>query len=146
MHSPEEHDVSGTTLEGALTWCLDWLMAPELGIGPFFAERPPLRLHCSITCTNAVITGRAIMRGIVPRVALSLGLGLSLVAGAMAVTTSAAAQGCDPSYPELCLAAYPDLDCIDIGYTITVLHDPAIGAYDPHGFDADYDGIGCESS
>lgn len=28
----------------------------------------------------------------------------------------------------------------------TVIHDPSIGAYDPHYFDSDYDGIGCESS
>ena len=47
LHSPEEHDFSGTALEEALTWCLVWLMAtgtghpkgldqgPELGIGPF---------------------------------------------------------------------------------------------------------------
>jgi len=119
-------------------------MAPELGIGPFLAERPPLRLHSSLTCTTVVITGRVIMRRMVPRVALSLGLGLPLIGGALAVTTPVAAQECDPSYPELCLAAYPDLDCIDIGYPVTVYHDPAIGAYDPHGLDADYDGYGCE--
>ena len=62
------------------------------------------------------------------------------------VVTGFAAQACDPSSPDLCLAASPDLNCIDIGYLITVYHDPAIGAYDPHGLDADYDGIGCESS
>ncbi len=27
LHSPEEHDFSGTALEEALTWCLVWLMA-----------------------------------------------------------------------------------------------------------------------
>jgi hypothetical protein len=32
---PDEHDFSGKTLEEALAWCLVWLMAPELGIGPF---------------------------------------------------------------------------------------------------------------
>jgi hypothetical protein len=26
---------SGRTLEEALAWCLVWLMAPELGSGPF---------------------------------------------------------------------------------------------------------------
>jgi len=57
-----------------------------------------------------------------------------------------ATQGCDPSYPEVCRAAYPDLDCIDIGYPITGIHDRAIGAYDPHALDADFDGIGCELS
>jgi hypothetical protein len=31
----EEHDFYGKTLEEALAWCLVWLMAPELGVGPF---------------------------------------------------------------------------------------------------------------
>jgi hypothetical protein len=35
LHSPEEQDVYGKTLEAALAWCLVWLMAPELGVGPF---------------------------------------------------------------------------------------------------------------
>jgi hypothetical protein len=35
--SPERQDFSGRTLEEALAWCLVWLMAPELGIGPFLA-------------------------------------------------------------------------------------------------------------
>ncbi len=49
---------------------------------------------------------------------------------------------CDPSYPTLCIPpAYEvgDLDCADVGATwFTVL------APDGHGFDADYDGYGCE--
>jgi hypothetical protein len=35
LHSPEEQDFYGRTLEEALAWCLVWLMAPELGVGPF---------------------------------------------------------------------------------------------------------------
>jgi hypothetical protein len=35
LHSPEEQDVYGKTLEEALAWSLVWLMAPPLGIGPF---------------------------------------------------------------------------------------------------------------
>jgi hypothetical protein len=35
LHSPEEQDFYGRTLEEGLAWCLVWLMAPELGIGPF---------------------------------------------------------------------------------------------------------------
>jgi hypothetical protein len=42
LHSPEEQDFSGKTLEEALAWCLVWLMMKgtqgdwghELGIGP----------------------------------------------------------------------------------------------------------------
>ena len=35
LHSPEEQDFYGRTLEEAIAWCLVWLMAPELGVGPF---------------------------------------------------------------------------------------------------------------
>ena len=35
LHSPDEQDFSGKTLEEGLAWCLVWLMAPEIGIGPF---------------------------------------------------------------------------------------------------------------
>jgi hypothetical protein len=34
LHSPDEQDFYGKTLEEALAWCLVWLMTPELGIGP----------------------------------------------------------------------------------------------------------------
>ena len=37
LHSPDEQDFFGRTLEEALAWCLVWLMAPELGVGPFLA-------------------------------------------------------------------------------------------------------------
>jgi hypothetical protein len=35
LHSPEEEVFYGRTLEEALAWCLVWLIAPDLGIGPF---------------------------------------------------------------------------------------------------------------
>jgi hypothetical protein len=38
LHSPQEQTFSGTTLEEALAWCLVWLMAPGLGIGPFLTS------------------------------------------------------------------------------------------------------------
>ena len=47
---------------------------------------------------------------------------------------------CDPSYPTLCIpVGTPDLDCKDVG----VRSFPVTGA-DPHGFDGDNDGLGCE--
>jgi micrococcal nuclease len=49
--------------------------------------------------------------------------------------------GCDPSYPALCIPPYPpDLNCPDVGSSDFTVYQP-----DPHGFDGDYDGIGCES-
>jgi len=35
LNSPEGQTFSGKTLEEALAWCLVWLMAPEISIGPF---------------------------------------------------------------------------------------------------------------
>jgi hypothetical protein len=40
LHSPEEQGFYGTTLEEALGLCLVWLMAPDLGIRPFFRLEP----------------------------------------------------------------------------------------------------------
>ena len=52
-----------------------------------------------------------------------------------------AAGNCDPSYPSVCIApAPPDLDCGDIPYRRFDVQQP-----DPHGFDRDRDGVGCES-
>lgn len=48
---------------------------------------------------------------------------------------------CDPSYPDVCIPPYPpDLDCGDVEDTNFVVKEP-----DPHGFDGNDDGSGCES-
>jgi len=48
---------------------------------------------------------------------------------------------CDPSYPGVCIQPPPpDLDCGDISYKRFTVLPP-----DPHDFDRDGDGIGCES-
>lgn len=63
-------------------------------------------------------------------------------APAPVVPAPAAAGGnCDPAYPTVCIAPpLPDLDCGEISHRrFTVL------APDPHGFDGDKDGVGCES-
>ena len=58
-------------------------------------------------------------------------------------TTSTKTQtsNCDPSYPDFCIPSPPpDLDCKDISQKKFTV----IGS-DPHRFDGDRDGIGCES-
>lgn len=35
LYHPEPQTFYGRTLEEALAWCLVWLMAPEIGVGPF---------------------------------------------------------------------------------------------------------------
>ena len=48
---------------------------------------------------------------------------------------------CDPSYPDVCIPPPPpDLDCPDIPYRNFRVLPP-----DPHNFDGDGDGIGCEA-
>jgi micrococcal nuclease len=48
---------------------------------------------------------------------------------------------CDPSYPGVCIPPPPpDLDCAEVQYRAFRVVPP-----DPHGFDGDADGIGCES-
>ena len=50
--------------------------------------------------------------------------------------------GCDPSYPDFCIQSPPpDLDCNDISKK----NFKVVGS-DPHRFDADHDGIGCEGN
>ena len=50
-------------------------------------------------------------------------------------------NNCDPSYPDVCIPPYPpDLDCGEIEFRNFKVLQP-----DPHGFDRDKDGIGCES-
>ena len=55
--------------------------------------------------------------------------------------TEAQFSDCDSSYPDVCIASPPpDLNCGDIpdkGFTVL--------PPDPHGFDRDGDGVGCES-
>jgi len=48
---------------------------------------------------------------------------------------------CERSYPGVCIPNYPpDLDCSEISFSNFRVMQP-----DPHGFDGDKDGIGCES-
>ncbi len=48
---------------------------------------------------------------------------------------------CDPAYPSVCIASPPpDLNCPDVPDTDFKVLPP-----DPHGFDQEGDGIGCET-
>jgi len=50
-------------------------------------------------------------------------------------------NNCDPSYPDVCIPPWPpDLNCKDVPYKKFKVLQP-----DPHGFDGNKDGIGCES-
>ena len=69
------------------------------------------------------------------------GIGCEVGSPSSSSNTADTTPSCDPSYPDVCIAPYPpDLNCGDIGYS----NFRVIGN-DPHGFDRDNDGIGCES-
>ncbi|GBC87863.1 Thermonuclease [bacterium HR12] len=56
-------------------------------------------------------------------------------------TEPAGGDACDPAYPGVCIPPPPpDLDCADVPYRRFTVRSP-----DPHGFDGDHDGIGCET-
>lgn len=56
------------------------------------------------------------------------------------LTTKDPRLGCDPSYPTVCIPSPPpDLNCNDVPYRNFVVRGD-----DPHGFDRNHDGVGCE--
>ncbi len=64
----------------------------------------------------------------------------SSTATASPSSPGSASAACDPSYPGVCIPpAPPDLDCGDVGDRRFQVVPP-----DPHGFDGDGDGVGCE--
>lgn len=70
-----------------------------------------------------------------------IALAIAGVIALMSPNLALAQSNCDPSYPDVCIASPPpDLDCNEI----THRRFRVVGT-DPHGFDADQDGIGCES-
>ena len=56
------------------------------------------------------------------------------------ILSPARPEGCEPAYPTICVPSPPpDLDCPEIPFQNFPVLPP-----DPHGFDADDDGLGCE--
>jgi micrococcal nuclease len=57
-----------------------------------------------------------------------------------AIADPASAFDCEPSYPDVCIPpSPPDLDCGDVDHRRFTVYSP-----DPHRFDGDFDGVGCE--
>ncbi len=84
------------------------------------------------------------MRVPVRRLALGLLLAVALLAGGGPPAPAVAQSSCDwASYPDFCIPPaweVGDLDCAAVGATDFTVYQP-----DPHYFDGDYDGLGCES-
>ncbi|MBW4475037.1 MAG: excalibur calcium-binding domain-containing protein [Stenomitos rutilans HA7619-LM2] len=74
---------------------------------------------------------------------LAFGLSLAIVCLQLVLSPPlhSAPSGCDAAYPGVCIPSLPpDLDCKDITFKNFRVLSP-----DPHRFDGDKDGIGCES-
>ena len=68
------------------------------------------------------------------------GTALLLLTGLLASASFSQAAKCDKAYPTVCIPSPPpDLDCGEISHRRFKVLEP-----DPHGFDGDDDGIGCE--
>lgn len=97
-----------------------------------FAERHQRGLWGACASFGApVVTGPA------PAVAANA---QSAPARPVTAPVAAATGDCDLSYPEICLPSSPDLNCGDIPLRRFTVLPP-----DPHSFDGDADGLGCES-
>lgn len=65
----------------------------------------------------------------------------SLIGAQLQYVGASSDENCDPSYPDVCIAPPPpNLNCDDVPY-----NDIKVEGDDPHGFDREGDGIGCES-
>jgi micrococcal nuclease len=76
----------------------------------------------------------------VPAVTTPVPAPTTTLAAIVPFATIPAATNCHPSYPSVCIPGGPDLDCGDVSARRFEVLPP-----DPHGFDGDHDGIGCES-
>lgn len=81
------------------------------------------------------------------RVAASNAAGRGAWSATVSAVPTAPGTSCHPSYPTVCIPWNgSDLDCGQIAFRrFAVITPPAPYGRDPHGFDADRDGIGCES-
>jgi uncharacterized repeat protein (TIGR01451 family) len=113
----------------------------------------------AVSCTlGSIAPGGAVTVTLVIRVVTGTSVALTTTVGAATpdanstnnaatVTSTVSAPppppptNCDASYPTVCIPPPPpDLDCGDIPYRNFAVRPP-----DPHGFDGNNDGIGCES-
>lgn len=86
------------------------------------------------------ILSKEVLEAVPMKLFLSALIGFS-AAVAMPTGPTAAQQNCDASYPTLCIPpGAPDLDCADVDQKNFPVRQP-----DPHRFDGDKDGVGCES-
>lgn len=106
---------------------------PDISCASFFANAQSLAQTDSLGLWMSAPTSLPVPTSVTP---------LPTLSPVPLLTTPTTASGnCDPAYPDVCIPSPPpDLDCSDIPY-----RDFKVLAPDPHNFDRDGDGIGCEN-
>ena len=115
---------------------------PEANYAPSFSYRKDgLENSLNAKVCNRTISLAAAQRRIVHWVHFVSTSGGETPENPPPTPTPPPSGNCDPAYPTVCIPPPPpDLDCSDISYrNFKVL------APDPHHFDSDGDGVGCES-
>ena len=145
-----ERDVSETDRYGRLLRYV-WVADPAGGAGLVMVNLLLVEQGYAQVSTWPPDVAHADLFVAAERAARDAGLGLWGAATASPASTliispgsitrpGTAAGACDPSYPDVCIPpAPPDLDCADIAFRAFRVLPP-----DPHRFDGNHDGIGCE--
>ena len=107
----------------------------------------PVSSSIGPTARSYTVSGLAYGQRYYFRVAAVNAAGQGLWSTVVTAVPTAPASTCHPSYPTVCIPwTGADLDCPDIPYQdFSVVTPPAPYVRDPHGFDREPDGIGCES-
>ncbi len=132
-----EKDVSEVDRYGRLLRDV-WLQRPD---GWLFVNAELVRLGFASVATFPPDVAYIDVLLEAQREARAAGVGLWSATPPPSAAGSAGEGGCDPAYPTVCIPPPPpDLDCADITDRNFEVLPP-----DPHHFDGDHDGIGCES-
>lgn len=104
-------------------------------------EQPPALAGSNQLSSSGATATTAMATATLPPTRLPASTATRVAPPSLPAATRVPAQNCDPSYPTVCIPPPPpDLDCKDIPYRRFGVLPP-----DPHRFDSDKDGIGCES-
>jgi micrococcal nuclease len=103
------------------------------------AKKYPPDTACNAEFDSALVVAKTNQLGIWAAATVPL---VEQKAATIAIGEISSTGNCDPSYPGVCIPpAPPDLDCKDVTFRRFKVIPP-----DPHHFDMDGDGIGCEGN
>jgi micrococcal nuclease len=120
----------------------DTEMATVLAAAQGNAQQAALGLFAPAATTSLTVATTSPAATTTSRAATTTTTVVATTTTTLVVTTTTTAQAnCHAAYPDFCIPPPPpDLNCGDIGVKNFTVRTP-----DPHGFDGDSDGVGCES-